>query len=108
MAKAKITVVKRSVHDDLIDRYINKERNPDGFGACNLWKVGQEFLIEDWPTRPDDFPCEWAWANIHPDVATTLFGGDLWVNHPEGSYTCCQDGLRPVVFKVERIMEGAP
>ena len=54
MPKVKLTVVKLPAHEDLIDKYINKERYPDGFGPCALWKLGQEFLIEDWPARPDD------------------------------------------------------
>ena len=53
MPKVKLTVVKLAVHEDLIDKYINKERYPGGFGPCTLWKLGQEFVIEDWPAKPD-------------------------------------------------------
>lgn len=103
MARIRITVVKRTAYDDLIERFADTERCRELRGACALWTDGQEFVIEDRLARPNGFPCEWAWTCIFPDVATTLFGGDLWLNHPEASYTCCQSGLRPVVFKLERL-----
>jgi hypothetical protein len=40
MAKVRVTVVKRVVHRDLVDRYVNVARYPDGFGLCPLWKDG--------------------------------------------------------------------
>ena len=74
MPKVKLTVVKLAVHDDLIDKYVNKERYPDGFAACKHWTVGQEFFIEDWPAKPDGFTCDWAWTDIQRDVAMAMFG----------------------------------
>jgi uncharacterized repeat protein (TIGR04076 family) len=33
-----------------------------------------------------------------------MFGGNYpWQEEPGISVTCCTDGLRPVIFKVERI-----
>jgi uncharacterized repeat protein (TIGR04076 family) len=104
MAKVKLTVVKLPVHKDLIDQHINKDRYPNGLGVCKHWTLGQEFTIEDWPTKPDDFPCDWAWTDIQRDVAMVMFGGNPpWMKKPGTAITCCSDGLRPVSFLVERL-----
>jgi uncharacterized repeat protein (TIGR04076 family) len=101
MSKCKITVVKRTINQDLIDEYLSDTRK--GFGRCQVYEDGQEFVIEGFPLRPDSF-CDWAWADIQRDVVAVMFGGDYpWIQPPGTSITCCTDGLRPVIFKVERI-----
>jgi len=48
--------------------------------------------------------CSWAWADIQRDVAHLAIGGDFpWIKQRGIMITCCTDGLRPVVFKLERI-----
>jgi uncharacterized repeat protein (TIGR04076 family) len=104
MAKVRITVVKRVIHQDLVDRYLNKERYPNGFGICPLWKDGQQFEVEGFPAKPVDFPCDWAWTDIQRDVAMLLFGANPpWMVGPGMSLPCCSDGIRPVSFLVERL-----
>jgi uncharacterized repeat protein (TIGR04076 family) len=101
MSKCRITVVKRTLNQDLIDQHVSKER-PD-FAQCQVYEDGQEFLIEDFPLKPDGF-CDWAWADIHRDVVTVMFGGSYpWIEQPGTAITCCTDGLRPVIFRVEAI-----
>jgi len=101
MSKCKVTVVKRAVHQDLIDEYISDTR--EDFGRCPFFKDGQEFMIEGFPSKPEGF-CDWAWADIQRDVVTVMFGGGYpWVKQPGSAITCCTDGFRPVVFKVERL-----
>ena len=106
MAKARITVVQRAIYRDLADRYINKTRYPKGFDACPLWKDGQTFEVEGSPTKPADFPCDWAWTDIHRDVAMILFGANPpWMARAGVAVSCCRDGLRPVSFLIERAEE---
>ena len=101
MAKCRITVVKRMVNRGLIDEH--SSNTSEGFGLCDVFEDGQEFIIDGTPSKPEGF-CDWAWGDIHRDVVTTIFGGDFpWMKHPGTAITCCTDGLRPVVFKVERI-----
>jgi uncharacterized repeat protein (TIGR04076 family) len=101
MSKCKITVVKRAVFEDLIAAYISDTR--EDFDRCPSFEDGQEFLIEGFPSRPEGF-CDWAWADIQRDVVLVMFGGDYpWVQQPGSAITCCTDGFRPVVFKVERL-----
>jgi uncharacterized repeat protein (TIGR04076 family) len=48
--------------------------------------------------------CSWAWGDIQRDVAHLAMGGDFpWMRQRGTMITCCTDGLRPVVFKLERI-----
>lgn len=106
MSKARITVVKRSAHRDLIDQHLNRTRYADvkTFGACTAFKDGQQFVIDGFPKKPDDFACDWAWSDIQRDVAMVLFGGGApWIEQTGATVTCCTDGLRPVSFLVERI-----
>ena len=101
MTRCRITVLQRSLHQDLIDAYVSDTR--EDFGRCQAYEDGQEFVIEDFPLKPDGF-CDWAWADIHRDVVAVMFGGSYpWIQKPGTAITCCTDGLRPVVFKVEKI-----
>lgn len=96
MAKYKITVVKRMVNEDLLDEYGGGVVAP-----CDSFMDGQEFIAER--DKPENF-CSWAWADIHRDLMIMRFGGNLpWMKHPGTHIACCTDGLRPVVFKIERI-----
>jgi len=101
MSKCKITVVKRTIQQDLIDEYLSETR--ENFGLCQAYEDGQEFVIESFPLKPEGF-CDWAWADIHRDVVAIMFGSIYpWIKQSGTTITCCTDGLRPVIFKVERI-----
>jgi uncharacterized repeat protein (TIGR04076 family) len=73
--------------------------------ACPVFEVGQEFTVGEDGEMPNGF-CHWAWNDIYK-VITALRYGATW--EPEtkekGAPTvhCCTDGLRPVIFKLERI-----
>jgi len=106
MARARITVIKRSFHSELTDQYLDKAASPQGLTACESFMDGQSFVVNGFPAKPDGFPCEWAWADLHRSVALVLFGGEApWISHPGSTVTCCTDGLRPVSFLVERLSD---
>jgi len=100
----KITVLKKTFDAELAQayRHIEARRAP-----CNLFEVGQEFLVEGFANQPDDFPCGWAWNDIHRVVVALTVGGDfgVWMQNPAEFITCCTDGIKPVVFRVERLPE---
>ena len=108
MSEVQIKVAKRAVYEDLIQDYVNAERFPNGFSACPRFEEGQTFCVQ-WPKKPDGFPCDWAWADIQRAVAMIGFGANPpWINRPGTTVICCNDGLRPVTFVVERVEgEGA-
>jgi len=103
MPRVKITILKTTFHRDLVDRYVKNEAFKADFGPCQIFTEGQTFISEDWPTKPDGF-CERAWPNIQHEVAMVMYGATIpWIEDPGYTITCCNDGIRPVIFKVERL-----
>ena len=52
--------------------------------------------------------CAEAWDCISRYVYAALQGGSImqgWTNNEKVMITCCNDGMRPVIFKLERIDE---
>ena len=90
-AQCKITVVKKTLFQDLYKKYANREGN-----ICSVFEEGQEFLMTS-PYNPPEGFCAWAWADLRAAIHAVQFGGR------ESSVACCTDGYRPVVFHVERI-----
>ena len=76
MAKCKITVLKRTVHQDLIDEYL-KEGVAEQIGPCDRFEDGQEFIQDESLSPPEGF-CTWAWADIRGNVVAIMFGGKLY------------------------------
>ncbi len=69
---------------------------------CARYKIGGEYLSKGM-SMPEGF-CSWAWADIQRDVAHLAMDGDFpWIKEPGKMVSCCTDGLRPVVFKLERV-----
>lgn len=50
--------------------------------------------------------CSEAWDAISRYIYTGLQGGSImkdWMKNENEMITCCSDGTRPVIFKIERI-----
>jgi uncharacterized repeat protein (TIGR04076 family) len=99
--KIKITVLKRFVPSEVFKR---SPVTPVGtLGACELFRDGQEFVVGTDGGMPEGF-CTSAWVSIYPNIRVLSFGGELpWYKEKGTAVSCCTDGLRPVVFKLERI-----
>lgn len=99
MPKIKITVLRRMFYGDLVDEY-----RSGGNTVCELFAEGQEFVTEDYGP-PQNFPCPWAWDDIYKYFAVLKHGGDF--DHDmkvkKTVIACCTDGVRPVIFRLERI-----
>ncbi len=102
MSKCKITVLKRTINQDIIDEYV-KEEIAERIGPCEHLDDGQEFVIES-PFVPPEGLCSWAWADIRKEVLAVVRGGTFAATKQSNiAITCCTDGYRPVIFKVERV-----
>jgi uncharacterized repeat protein (TIGR04076 family) len=98
MRDVKITVLKRLETGDVVKEYGTDAVAP----LCNRHMDGEEFLSEGMQ-MPEGF-CNWAWADIQRDVVTLSLGGDFpWMKEKGKIISCCTDGLRPVLFKLERL-----
>ena len=103
LPKCKITVLKRTLNQDLIDEYM--EEAYQGTGKCERFSEGEEFLIDPIDV-PEEFynRCPWAWADIRKEIITVAMGADVpGVKQPGVILAGCSDWCRPVIFKVERV-----
>ena len=104
--KCKITILKRTIHQDLIKEYLTDDCH--SLNPCERFQDGQEFVLEsevDFQKVPEGF-CDWAWADIRKDVLFVAFGGNMPGYKERGmAITGCSDWFRPVIFKVERMKD---
>jgi len=97
--KVKISVLKRFHPSEVFDKSPVTSHTRE---ACNLFKDGQEFIVENLE-MPEGF-CTSAWVSMYGIIQLLSFGGDLpWIKEKGVAISCCIDGLRPVIFKLERI-----
>lgn len=69
--------------------------------TCPRLKVGQTFISQD-GGFPEGF-CSWAFADIQRDLTMLRFGCNFPGMPKDVIYSCCTDGLRPVIFRSERL-----
>lgn len=101
MAKCKITVLKTLYHEDLATEYLLPEKR-ESYKSCYRHSIGQEFIIDSF-NKPDNF-CSWAWADIHREIISIMCNADFPASIKPGLVIAsCTDGLRPVIFKLERM-----
>jgi uncharacterized repeat protein (TIGR04076 family) len=101
MPKCKITVLKRTINQDLINEYLGDECKD--IGLCECFRDSQEIVIEDYAVVPEGF-CASAWADIRKDILAVAMGANMpGIRQPGIIIAGCTDWFRPVIFKVERM-----
>jgi len=94
----KITVIKKIEMGDVHSEFAADDAEP----SCPAVKLGGEYVSKSM-AMPEGF-CSWAWADIQRDVSHLSMGGEFpWMKKEGTMVSCCTDGLRPVIFKLERI-----
>ena len=96
-AEVRITVVKRLFHEDMVAQCGTGEWAP-----CARLQEGQSFVVGQDVNMPEGF-CSWAWADIQKYVLALCRDANFEGTRPGTFVTCCTDGFRPVVFRLERI-----
>ena len=103
--KIKITVVKVM---DMNEIYGAEELGvtPTMSPLCEFFRKGQEFILDfeqNDPVLPRGF-CPGAFMDIYRWIHALRFGANFhWIKEKGKVVVCCTDGLRPVVFRLERI-----
>ena len=104
MQKCKITVLKKT-----FDAELAKEYGAPNLGACPMLREGQVFYADY--AKPEGF-CDEAWKAIYHYVFALSHGAgkgtfyfDDWIRIPGVAICSCNDGLRPVIFKIETTEE---
>lgn len=106
MKKVKITVLKTTFDEELA-----KEYGAEGLDKCPMMKKGQVFYADY--AKPEGF-CDEAWKAIYQYVFSLahspgkeLFYYGDWIRKPGVAICSCNDGLRPVIFKLESTEEDS-
>ena len=103
--------VKVTLLETILTRVLAEEYGAEGLKACPMMKQGQVFYADY--AKPQGF-CDEAWKAIYQYVFALAHGagenlfyyGD-WIRKPGVAIVCCNDGLRPVLFKLEATQEEA-
>ncbi len=99
MKKVKITVLRRSVYQDLMEIYENPIEH-----SCDM-VIGAVYVSEEGEI-PQGF-CENAWHCMEKYIKVLAEGGgnfyDGWMKNPYSAMISCDDGFRPVSFLLEAI-----
>ena len=100
MTVVKITVLETSLKKDLADEYAVPNLKP-----CPVLKAGQVFYATN--TCPKGM-CDAAWRTINQYVFALAHGAEKslfyygdWIKKPGVAIVSCNDGLRPVIMKLE-------
>ena len=100
MKRVKITVLKTTLDKELAAEYGVK-----GLTACPMLQAGQVFYADY--AKPEGL-CDEAWKAIYQYVFALAHGADKepfyygdWIDKPGVAICSCNDGLRPVIFKLE-------
>lgn len=102
MKRSKITLLKTTLNEELAREYA-----APGFTKCPMMKEGQVFYADY--AKPEGF-CDEAWKAVYQYVfalahgAETFYYGD-WITQKGVAICTCNNGLRPVILKIERIDE---
>lgn len=124
--KVKVTVLDKKLYPELQAQYCADPHS----GACPCYNVGDEYIFERYGTE-DGFwhmglntltkctgvealtaggsrmpHCSEAWDAISRYIYTGLQGGSImrgWMKDERIMITCCSDGTRPVIFRIERL-----
>lgn len=107
--RIKCTVIKKLAFEDLIREYHAGFPEDVQDHTCGCFQLGDEFIFQAGAPNPVNTQgfCPWAYCDIQRDIEVMKSGGSQnWMKNPETFITCCTDGLRPVVFKLERLQEG--
>ena len=128
--RVKLTIIDKKLYPELQQQYC---ADPNA-GDCPCYNIGDEFIFERDGDRDDfwhmglntlvktsgdpdtvaggpEMPhCSEAWDAIARYIYTGLQGGSImrgWMNQENMMITCCSDGTRPVIFKIERLDDSA-
>ena len=99
MKKVRITILKTTFQQELAEEY-----GIDGLTVCPLMEEGQVFYADY--AKPDGF-CDEAWKALYQYVFALAHGADEiwyfgdWIKKPGVAIVSCNDGLRPVIMKLE-------
>ena len=104
MNKVRITAIRQTIYQDLIEQYENPIEH-----ACTIHQ-GQQWISLNGKC-PEGF-CPSAWESMQSFVESLAHGKgnffDGWMKNPMSAMISCNDGFRPFSFYIETIEEQKP
>ena len=103
-----VEVIDKKVFPDFQQKFLADPKS----GACPFYNVGDRFVFRRYGdddtfwTIGKGSQCAEAWDCISRYIYTALQGGSImrhWTNDERMMIACCNDGTRPVIFKIERL-----
>ena len=100
MKKVKITILKTTLQEDLASEY-----GVDGLTTCPMMNEGEVYYADY--AKPENF-CDEAWKAIYQYVFALAHGVNAiwyykdWIKTHGVAIVSCNDGLRPVIMKLEK------
>lgn len=103
--KAMVRDVKITVLDTTFNKELAGQYGVEGLGPCPCNKPGQVYLSHG-GLKPDGL-CDDAWIAFERFVFAMAHGTDTffpdWIRVPKTTINCCNDGIRPVIFRLEAV-----
>lgn len=106
--KCRVEVLEKKLFADYQEKYLADPKS----GECPFYNVGDVTVFERYGgedtfwTQAKGAHCSEAWDCISRYIYTALQGGAImrgWTNDERVMIACCNDGTRPVIFKIERM-----
>ncbi len=106
--KCKVEVIDKKLFPDMQERYLGDPVS----GPCPFYEIGDTTIFERYGgedtfwTQAKGAHCSEAWDCISRYIYTALQGGSImrgWTNDEHMMIACCNDGTRPVIFKILRL-----
>lgn len=102
--KVKITVIERlDLREELSKRTTLPMQVPPC--KCDKFEDGQEIIYQLGASGVPEGFCDWAWNDIFKDILAVCSRAAMVSKDEfscvEPAFTCCTDGYRPVIFKIE-------
>ena len=106
--KCRVEVIDKKLFPDLQELYL---ADPES-GKCPFYHIGDVTIFERYGgedtfwTEAKGAHCAEAWDCISRYIYTALQGGSImrgWTNDDRLMIACCNDGTRPVIFKIQRL-----
>lgn len=98
MAQFKITILETTFQKEIAEKY-----GAPGIGPCPIHKKGQVFYTNG--IKPEGL-CDEAWHSFEKYVFAMTYGAERfwedWIPEKNISINSCNDGIRPVIFKIEK------
>jgi uncharacterized repeat protein (TIGR04076 family) len=101
LEKVKITVIRKFNPKEVFGHEVVRHDTGNIIPTCSMEK-GKEYLVDNLYEMPDDF-CPRVWYETHDILSMFFYGSDFDYPEPGVTYFPCRDGVRPVVFKIERL-----